>query len=177
MDNREHWQIINSGGRVLTNTPEQLWNAAMDYFKWTDEHPITAKRALTTGKEAGKQVQQEYKRPYSIKAMCLHCNISERYIKDIQESHTKDSEWYMVMEKILMVIYTQNLEGAMVDLYNPMMVSKVLNLGSGVDDTDRTVRVEIVSSQSGQLANSENEVLKKLDSEKLEILKTKVENT
>jgi len=173
----EHWKVINAGARQISNTPEQLWEQAVEYFKWVDEHPIKAKRMLTSGKTQGDMKEIEYKRPYSVKAFCLHCGISERYISDIKETRSKDSEWYLIMEKILMVIYTQNLEGALVDLYNPLMVSKVLNMDKESAEGNSVVKVEIVHSQRDSLANSESEVLKKLDFGKLEILKDKVENS
>lgn len=173
----EHWKVINAGGREISNTPQQLWESAVEYFKWTDSNPITSKRTLTSGKTQGKKVQVEHRRPYSIKALCLHCNISERYIDDIRLSHDKDSEWYIIMEKILMIIYTQNLEGALVDIYNPLMVSKLLNMDKGESEKPVTVRVEVVDSNSKVLANSENEVLEKLDLEKVNNLKSKIENS
>jgi hypothetical protein len=175
-DMNEHWRVINSGGRTISNTPEELWNQAVEYFRWCDEHPILAKRTLTSGKTQGEKVTVEFKRPYSIKAMCLHCNISERYIKDMLESNAKDSEWVMVVEKIMMLIYTQNLEGAIVDLYNPIMVSKVLNMDKDTQETGSNVRIEIVTSEANQLANSENEVLKKLDFEKVNKVNEMSEN-
>lgn len=171
----EHWKVINAGGRQISSTPEQLWKQAVDYFKWCDENPITSKRTLTSGKTQGEKVTVEYKRPYSIKAMCLHCNISERYITDIQDTHSKDSEYYVIMEKILMIIYTQNLEGAIVDIYNPIMVSKILNMDKGTNDEVKKIQVEVITN-TPKLENSENEVLKKLSSEKVQILNDKAEN-
>ena len=86
-DFNEHWKVINSGSRVVSNTPEQLWNAAVAYFKWNEENPIKAKRTLTSGKTQGEKVEVEFKRPLSIKAFCLHANISERYLTDIKNTH------------------------------------------------------------------------------------------
>lgn len=181
MDNvwnqNEHWKVLSAGGRQVSNTPQELWEAAITYFKWCDDNPITAKRTLTSGKTQGEKITIEYKRPYSIKGMCLHCNISERYINDIKQTNQPESEWYVIMEKILMIIYTQNLEGAIVDLYNPIMVSKVLNMDQPSDDNNKPIRVEIVHAVSNELSNSENEVLKKLDFGKVEILKEKIENS
>lgn len=172
----EHWKIINSGGTQVSLTPELWWKQATDYFKWCDEHPIKAKRTLTSGKTQGEKVIVEYNRPYSIKGMCLHCGISEKYLRDIQESNIRENEWCIVAEKILYIIYTNNLEGAIVDLYNPIMVSKVLNMDKPSEDNNTTVRVEIVNPTGKELAGSENEVLKNLDLEKVGMLKLKAEN-
>lgn len=176
-DHKEHWQLINEGAVQVSNTPQQLWEQAINYFKWNDEHPIIAKRTLTSGKTQGMEIPISFKRPYSIKAMCLHCNISERYIKDIMNTNSSDNEWFIIMEKILMIIYTQNLEGAIVDLYNPIMISKVLNMDKEQGETDRAVKVEIVDSRSDRLYNSEREVLEKLDFQKVEVLKDKLDNS
>ena len=175
-EEQEHWQIISGGGRIISNTAQQLWDGAIEYFRWVDDHPIRARRTLTTGKTQGQTVEVEYKRPYTIKAMCLHCGISERYLNDIKESHSKDSEYYTIVEKILMIIYNQNLEGAIVDLYNPIIVAKVLNMDKDSGERAMPIRVEVVEKNNLQLSNSENEVLKNLDFEKVEILKDKVEN-
>lgn len=174
--NSEHWKVINSGGRQVSNTPQQLWEQAVEYFRWCDENPIKAKRTLTSGKTQGEKVTVEFVRPYTIKAMCLHCNISERYLKDIQDAGDKGNEWYYVVEKILTIIYTQNLEGAIVDMYNPIMVSKVLNLDKPGENESKPVRIEIINNSDKKLATSENEILKNLDSEKVNILKDKSEN-
>jgi len=176
---KQHWQKIDAGGQVISNTPEQLWAAAADYFRWCDEHPLTAKRALTSGKTQGKTYEVEFVRPYTVKGMCLHCNISEKYIDDIVKNRDKEVVWYNVLEKILYIIHTQNLEGAIVDLYNPIMVSKVLNLDKqkSADEDDKPVTVHVIDSRSNSLAKSENEILEKLDFGKVEILKDKVENS
>lgn len=173
----EHWKVVNGGGQVISTTPQQLWDKACEYFKWNDTNPLKSKRILTSGKEAGKKIEYEYNRPYSVKAFCLHAGISERYIKDITDSHAKDSEWYVVIENIMMIIYTQNLEGGIVDLYNPILISKILNLDKEQGDSTSVVKVQIVQSQNNELANSENEILQKLDFGKVEILKDKVEDS
>lgn len=173
----EHWKVVNMGATVVSTTPQQLWEAAIDYFQWVDNHPITYNRVLTSGKDAGKKISIEAKRPYNIKAFCLHCCISEKWIDDIKNTQAKDSDWYMVIEKVLMIIYTDNLEGALVDLYNSLMTSKVLKMDQPNQLSDEPVKVTIVDSRSNELSNSENEILQKLDYGKLDQLNEKIENT
>ena len=60
------------------------------------------------------------------------------------------------------------------NLYH-IMVSKVLNLDKEDENLNHSIRIEIVNSTSNQLASSENEVLKSLDFEKVELLKSKAE--
>lgn len=172
----ELWKVVNAGGQIITNTPKGLWDSAVEYFKWCDSNPLKSKRTLTSGKTQGEKVEIEAVRPYTIKGFCLHAGISERYLNDIGQTHSKDSEFYMVVEKILGLIYNQNLEGAVVDFYNPIMVSKLLKLDGDKEPENRTIKIEMVSSQSSKLSNSESEILQNLDLEKVNLLKDKAEN-
>lgn len=173
----EHWKIVNSGATTISNTPEQLWEAAIDYFRWCDENPIKAKKTIASGKVGGSKVEVEFKRPYTIEGLCLHTGMSRRYIDDLKQGSDKNNLWFQTMEKILYVIYTDNLEGALVDLYNPIMVSKVLGMDkTDKQDDDRPVKVEILDSRSQNLAISENEVLEKLDFGKVKSLENKLQN-
>jgi hypothetical protein len=172
----EHWKKVAMGGSVIVNTPEQLWKQAEGYFKWVDENPISINRTMANGKRAGETVLVYFKRPYTVKGFCLHANISERYIKDISETHEKQSEMYLVMEKILYIIYNEVLEGGLVDIYNPVMVTKLLKMdGEQGDDTKRTT-VTIVDSISTKMHNSESSVIANLDFQKVESVNLKSEN-
>jgi len=171
------WKIVSSGNIKVYEDAKELWEKAEAYFEWCDTKPIMSKRTLQSGKEAGKKVEIEHTRPYSIKGFCLFTGVNEAWLKDISVSNGKDSDWYMVVEKIMYVIYNQNMEGAMVDLFNPIMVGKVLGLDKPEDNTGKVTRVEIVDSVSNKLSNSESEVLQNLNQEKLQIVKDKSENS
>jgi len=163
----QHWHKILTKKWAVSETPDSFLKKAMEYFSWCDDNPIKSKRTLTSGKTQGAKVEMEFVRPYTIKGLCLHCNIPEKFLIDISKTFNPEEEWRVVVEKALMVIYNQNLEGGIVDMYNPILVSKVLNLDKQQDNTQASIRVEIVKSNSEQLATSENEVLQMLDSEKL----------
>jgi len=177
MSDNQHWQLIRSGGQEIVDTPEKLWERAEQYFQWCDDNPIITKRPITSGKAAGTMTKVEHTRLYTIKAFCLHANVSEKYLKEVSQSGDESSQYYIVVMKILMIIYTQNLEGAAADIYNPIIVSKILSLDKDTgSDKEVNVKVEIVDSISGKLANSENEVLQNLDFEKVSLVKDKSEN-
>ncbi len=169
----QHWHLVKTGGSQIVLTPEELWERATGYFAWCDANPIKTKRPLTSGKNAGTMTTVEHVRLYTIEAFCIHANISKKYIKDISDSGDETSAYYHVMMKVLLIIYTQNLEGAAADIYNPIIVSKILALDKQDAPKDGNVKVEIVNSISGKLANSENEVLQNLDFEKVSLVKDK----
>lgn len=166
-----HWQIVKAGKVQVSNTAEGLWMQACDYFQWSDDNPVEYKRTLTSGKEAGTKVPIEAPRPYSIKALCLHCGITEEYLRDIRNSKDKNSMYYAVVSKIMYIIYVQNAELATVGVFNPIFTAKVLNLET--DDTPvSAVRVEVIGMGTlPQLSKSESEVLEKLKIENGEVRK------
>lgn len=169
-NSRGHWDI----DMKTSETPRDLWRNAIDYFKWCDMNPIKPKKTVMAGKEAGKKVDVELIRPYTVKGLCLHCGITEEYLKDMRMT-PKESEPYLIISRILMNIYVQNQEMAMVGEFNPVFTAKVLNLESE-DDVPRKVMIEYVGDLPG-LANSENEILEKLNLENVEFEKLKDENS
>lgn len=165
---QSHWSVLNAGKIVVSDSPQSLWEKAVEYFKWCDANPIIRKITLSAGKNAGKRVNEEFQRPYTIKALCIHCGILEEYLRDIRQSKDESSDYYNVVTKILYIIYTQNAELAIVGIYNPIFTAKLLNIEKDEVPT-KSARVEIINSKYGErgLANSETEVLEKLESESL----------
>ena len=92
--------------------------------------------------------------------MCLHCGITEEYLRDMR-ALPKDSEAYLIVSRILMNIYVQNQEMAMVGEFNPVFTAKILNMESE-DAGPQKIMIEYVGDLP-QLANSENEILEKLN--------------
>lgn len=172
----DHWKVLSGGGVVVSNTAEQLWENATKYFKWCEDNPIKTKKPLTSGKTQGQSFTVEYNRPFTVEGLCLHCGISKQYINSILETHDKSSDFRIVIERIMYVIYSQNLEGAIVDLYNPVIVSKILKIDKEQETSSQSIKVEIVRTEKPKLANSEDEVLSRLDFDKLMDLKEKADD-
>lgn len=159
----EHWEIVSNGQIVIDTTAEELWENACSYFKFCDDNPIVTKGVVSAGKEVGKQYNIHKKRPYTIKALCLQCGISQEYLSDMKNMKARESEYGMVVDKILNVIYTQNLEHAMTGEFNPQLTARVLNMEK--EETNITPpKVEYIYGLP-PLASSENEILEKLESQ------------
>lgn len=161
-----HWEVVDLGVNIGTGdiTPEMLWQNACRYFQWCDDNPIKAKKSITAGKEVGKEVKVKISRPYTIKGMCLHCNIDERYLKDIRNTKETGSDYFIVVSKLLYIIYVQNVEYAMVGIFNPVFTSKILNLDKE-ESSPQTIKIEMVAGLP-TLSGSELEILEKLEKEK-----------
>jgi hypothetical protein len=168
MEQDEHWKVIAGGGVVVSRTADDLWENAIAYFKWCDDHPIKSPKTVYVGRQAGAEITERYNRPYSVKGLCLHCGITEEYLRDIRAQKDRTSLYYLVISRILYIIYTQNYELAAVGVLNAQFISKALNMG-GEETTPSPIKVEILTGMP-ELSSSENEILEKLELEK-EILK------
>lgn len=170
----EHWEVVHNHLTISSDSPEDLWDAAAKYFYWCDINPITAKKPIISGNKAGTQVNYEQRRPYSIKGLCIHCNITEEYLQDIRNSKNKDSDYWHVVSKIIYLIWLNNFEGAMVGEFNPIFTAKVLNMDK---EEAPSGTITIIHEQGlPRLAESENEILENLESDKLIWENTKEKN-
>ncbi len=163
----EHWEIVNGERSPIDLTEKGLWEGAVSYFRWCKENPKLIKRTLVSGKEAGKKVEEELERPYTIKGLCFHCGITEEYLYDIKNLKDKTNGFYLVAQQIINLIHTQNVEGAMIGQFNAPMTAKLLNMDTE-EKSSTPVTVTIVQGTPA-LSNSENEILEKLESEKRDL--------
>lgn len=163
----QHWKVIRSGNIQTDMDAQGLWENACKYFEWSDTHPIELEKKVGVGKDAGKELKTKVVRPYSIKALCMHCGILEEYLSDIRQSKDKTSDYFHVVSRIMYIIYTQNIEMAQVGVYSPVVTGAVLKLDKEAPPST-TVRVEVVQGIPA-LSNSENEILEKLELEKQEL--------
>lgn len=174
--------MVHNNRNIVSDTPEKLWDNAVAYFQWCDENPIKTKIPVTSGKDAGLQVTKQQPRQYNVEALCLHCNVSKEYLYTIRNTKDTGSEYYHVISKILYIIYAQNLEYAVVDVFNPILVSKMLNLEKEeTPSVGTTVRVIHQDPTSGktipELSDSENAILEKLELEIAEQQKSNPQNS
>lgn len=159
----EHWKLLLYGRIQTPDSPEKLLELCLQYFQWCDNNGIQMSKQIQTGKKAGDQASVVVPRPYHIKALCLHCGISEEYIKDILNTKDRSSMYYIVIQRIMYIIYSQNLELATVGVYNAGLTIKLL----GIDKEEQQTSNITVNIAQGlpPLSNSENDILEKLDFE------------
>lgn len=173
----QHWEIVNRGQSVVSNTAVDLWYNACAYFKWCDETPIITKRTITQGKGTGNKAEMEQPRPYTTEALCLHCNITEEYLRSARNHKDKNSEYYIVVSKILYIIRAQHIEYGITGIFNPIFTAKYIGLEKEDKDAGGVITVNVVTQGIPELSNSENEILEKLDLEKTNVENAKEQNS
>jgi len=118
-----HWMVT---AKTHGTSAEDLWEDAKDYFMWCESNPIYKDEMI---KQTGAVILATCPRPFNLPALCLHCGITVQYIMDMAKNKA-GGDYHLVAQKILQVIYAQNLEYAMVGIFNPVVTAKKLNLGT-----------------------------------------------
>jgi hypothetical protein len=145
-----HWMIK---GKVSGDTAESLWEDAKQYFMWCEQNPIYKDEII---KQTGAITAVAYPRPFNLAALCIHCGVTVGYINSIAKNK-QAGEFHLVAQKILSVIYSQNLEYAMVGIYNANITAKKLNLGSDEEGGKAPAQINIQVIENGAPQLLENE--------------------
>ena len=152
----QHWEIIDAGNVKVPSTPKEIWQAAVRYFIWSDGNPLEISQPVLAGKAAGQELKRKIERPYSIKAFCIHCGILEEYLRDIQSSKDNESDYVHVVKRIFYIIEVQNMELAIADVYNPVIISKLYSIDKPVE-IEKPIVITF-KRELPELANSEAEI-------------------
>ena len=118
--------------------PNDLLSAACEYFDFVDQNPWTKYEAIKSGEMAGQLIQIPTQRPYTLQGLCLFLGVNVAYIHDLEKSlEGKDDEmskqYSQILTRIRETIYNQKFEGASVGAFNPMIMSRDLNLRENID--------------------------------------------
>ena len=160
---QQQWEVVDMYRDIRSDTPEMFWENAISYFRWCKENPIEVKKTSYSGKDAGKPFMIELPVMYTIRGLCLHCNVMEEYLKDMRNCKETAPDWYQVVSKVLYIIHDQNMTYAALDLFNPILVGRLHN----IDKEEPTAGNVIIEHTQGlpALSKNEDEVLKKLELE------------
>ena len=108
-------------------TPTELWDGAIDYFKWCDENPWHKEDFIKSGEMAGSIVKLKTQRPYTIEGLCIHLNISYQTFFNYSKEAGYET-YFDICTHIRKVIDNQHFEGGMVGAFNANIVTRKLGL-------------------------------------------------
>lgn len=148
-----HWMVK---AKVSGSAAEDLWNDAVEYFMWCESHPIYKEEMV---RQTGAVANTKAPRPFNLPALCIHCGVTPAYIVDMARNKAA-GDFHLVAQKILAVIYSQNLEYAMVGIFNANVTSKKLNLGTPDDEGGKaaaTVNIQVIENGAPPLLENEQE--------------------
>lgn len=145
------WEARSSAGpKPKFDAPEQLWSACVEYFGWTEDHPLHEAKAFAY--EGAVKVEALPKmRAMTITGLCLFLDISRSTWDEWRRSRPDLSD---VIRRAEDVIYQQKFEGASAGLLVPQIIARDLGLsdkqevdhrsGDGSMSPSRSTRDELI---------------------------------
>ena len=123
----QFWKLRSKHGRdKLFATPELLWEAACEYFKWCDENKW--ERVETTVKSNGTDIKTiPIERAYTLTGLCLYLNCNSKYFNNFDKQNN-DEDFNYIITCIRETIYTQKFEGAAAGVFNSNIIARDLGL-------------------------------------------------
>lgn len=137
------------GGRPRKfDTPQQLWNRALEYFKWEDSHPWELKAAtnsmtqsdggMSTAAERGRRnnsVSQNVRViqvPYTVYHLQAFLGISKW--ADFKRNYAEREGFLEVINAIDSIITGQQVKGAMIHQFDSNLVARL----NGIAEVTKT---------------------------------------
>jgi len=118
------WKLRAKHGRdKIFKTPDDLWQAATEYFEATDARKWVKKDWV--GKDAN-EVERETETPYTITGLCLFLDVGVNYWHQFKKE--AGDNFSLIIARIDAIIHTQKMEGAMVGAFNANIVARDLGL-------------------------------------------------
>lgn len=147
-----HWMVK---AKVSGDSAESLWEDAKEYFMWCERNPIYKQEMI---RQTGALVDVAVPRPFNLAALCIHCGVTVSYINSMAKN-VAAGDYHLVAQKILQVIYSQNLEFAMTGIFNANITAKKLNLGVNDDEgkVPATVQINVIENGAPPLLENEQE--------------------
>jgi hypothetical protein len=124
----ELWQVRPKRGKGKRfAAPEQLWEAACEYFEWSEANPMIEVKYIGIHRR-----EKPKPRPFTRGALCLYLGLNPQYLKTFKAQLRPDDpqaeEWANVIERIEDVIYGQKFQGAAVGFFNIRIIARELDL-------------------------------------------------
>lgn len=150
----EFWKIRSSHGRdPIFATPDDLWEAACEYFEWADSNPlyedkVTSFQGVNTHEPVAKM------RAMTISGLCLFLDIDQTTWRD----YGSKQDFSRIVTRAEEVIRSQKFAGAAADLLNANIIARDLGLADKNEITGANggpIQTEEVSARdiiAGKLA-------------------------
>jgi hypothetical protein len=127
------WKLRSKHGRdSLFKTPELLWESACEYFDWCNNNPIeSSKKTLSTNGSSDEV--KEFQRPFTKQGLFLYFHCSETWLTNFKKTCSED--FLRVIEAIEQTIESQQIEHAMVGMFNSNLVARIQGIKDSTDVT------------------------------------------
>jgi len=120
----QFWKQRSSHGRKpIFATPDDLWDAACEYFEWVEANPLDETKLFSYEGEIIEGTIPKM-RAMTIQGLCFFLDISD----ETWATYSKNKDFIGICENIKKVIFTQKFEGASAGFLNASIISRELGL-------------------------------------------------
>jgi hypothetical protein len=118
------WEARSTHGRkpIFAN-PDDLWNACVQYFEWTEDNPLEVSELVKFQGEA-KIATLPKMRAMTIEGLCIFLDIARK----TWDNYREREDFLQVVTRVEEVLYNQKFSGAAADLLNPNIIARDLGL-------------------------------------------------
>lgn len=161
------WRARAKHGRdKIFKTPDELWNAACEYFDWVEANPLKEEKIYQF---QGEIVRGEVSkmRAMTMEGLCLFMHVNTEYLRQFEsalDTETKLGKAFSrVIKEIKEVIRNQKFSGAAADLLNANIIARDLGLRDkgevdhkSSDGSMTPTKIEITAPAGGDDAKDKN---------------------
>lgn len=144
----QFWKQRNKHGRdKLFASPELLWESACEYFEWCNANPIIVTKS-NSGTQGSSNEIKEHQRPFTKQGLFFYLECSDTWLTNFKKECTSD--FLRVIHAIEQTIENQQIEHAMVGVFNSNLVARIQGIKEQSDVTtngkeiSNSIKVEIV---------------------------------
>ena len=118
------WKARSSHGRnPIFTTPDQLWEACVEYFEWVEANPLREEKVFN-GKDGIVRADMAKMRAMTISGLCLFLDIDRK----TWDAYRAKEDFLHIVARAEETIRTQKFEGAAADLLNANIIARELGL-------------------------------------------------
>lgn len=137
-----HGRLTHGRGKIF-ETPDDLWNAAVDYFEWVEQNPLWETK-VTHHQGVPVDLPVAKMRAMSLSGLRVHLGIGHQTWLNYEKLETH-KEFHETVAKIKDVIWAQKFEGSAADLLNASIIYRELGL---VEKKENEVKVTDTTPRS-----------------------------
>ncbi|QZI90980.1 putative DNA-packaging protein [Vibrio phage PS34B.2] len=126
---KELWEIMKGPGQPpCFNSPEEMWERAIEYFKWCGNNVILEDKIFKmkdpTGGDSLEHDYVMHKRPMTVAGLCIFLNID----RTTWYNYKKNPQYFNITKAIDETMFEQKFSGAATGQFNANIIARDLGL-------------------------------------------------
>lgn len=149
----QFWKQRSKHGRnALFSCHELLWESACEYFEWCNTNPIKTTKTNENLQGANTEIK-EFQRPFTKQGLFFYLECSDDWLRNFKKSCSDD--FLRVIKAIEQTIENQQIEHAMVGVFNSNLVARIQGIKdqSDVTTNGKEINRPLTAEEAKKLAD------------------------